>query len=160
MPARIKQRILLAFVANLAQLQFFVRNLKLHRALSVPFPLPEPPSVCVPSLCIYHGALPVRLVGSPLPRIGVAVRVGHSAVAGFAICDEVAGVGVARESDVGAVTVGTAALKGDGEVVPAEIGAGEMVAEEGGVVVAAEVLNEFCGAGAFAFGFENNDPVK
>ena len=122
MPTIIKQRIHLNLITNPTQLLLLISNLKRHRPLPVPFSLLESPRVHVPCLGVHYLPLAVGLVGLPFARVGVAVCVGHGAVAGFGAGGEVAGVGVAGEGDEGAGAVGDAVLEAEGGVGGAEVG--------------------------------------
>lgn len=77
----VEQCIDLTFVADVAQLHLFVRNLENHRSLTVSFPLLEAACVDVAGFCVDHLTLAIRFVIFPFARVGVAVCVIHRALA-------------------------------------------------------------------------------
>lgn len=158
MPTVIKQRIHLALIADLTKLHLFIRNLKHHRALAMPFPFLKAPGVYVTGFAVGHLALAVGFVGGPGAGVGVAVGVAHCAVAGFLAGCKGAVVVVPGKSDEGAEAVGEAVFEGAGAVGASEVGVCEGVAEEGWVVEAAQVVEVFDGGGWFAFVLKRCSP--
>lgn len=96
-------------------------------------PAPPPARVRVPRARVHHFALPVRQVACPGADVGVAGGEGHGAGAVLGAGAEGARVGVAAEGDARAGAVGAAVEEGLGEVVRAEVVAGEVGGAEGGV---------------------------
>lgn len=122
MATRIKQRILILRVADLAQAHLLIGHFPIANALSVAFSIAVAAHVLVPRLALDKRALPVPLVLLPVTLVRVAGRVLHSSLALAVAEDEVAGVRRARVGDVRAVAVPLAVLEVAGVVVAAVSG--------------------------------------
>lgn len=122
MAARVKQRVLVLRVANLAQAHLLVGNLPIADALAVPLAVPVPAHVLVARLALDERALPVPLVRVPVAFVRVARRVLHLAFALPEPEDKGPRVGGARVGDVRAVPVPVTVLERAGVVVAAIAG--------------------------------------
>lgn len=137
----IKQRILLALVADLTRPLLLVRDDITHDAFAKAFPLLEAAHILVARGSVDDLALAVHLVRQPFALVHVAVLVRHGAKPGSVRGHHVAGVRVAVHVGRDAGPVGAAALERAGEVVAGEVGLRDVAVDSVGVVRAeAEIV--------------------
>lgn len=160
MSARQEDRIDLILPAYVAEMIFLVCMLELHRSLAETFSLFEAASIDIAMFDVYHSALTVGLVGCPFACVAVAVCVFHGSPATFPARNKIAIVSITGQGDQDSVAVGSATFEGVGFVAEAEIRAVRFVAEVGGVVEAAEEVEEVDGISTLAFGLERRDRAR
>ena len=106
-PTIIEQGIHTLRITDLTHLALFVGHLPVRRAFAPPLALLIAADVLVAGALFDEDALAVLLVVAPATSVGVAVRVGTSALGMFfagrsTAGEEWSGVGMARRCDVGA----------------------------------------------------------
>lgn len=156
----VKQRVLLALVADLTRALLLVRDEIVHGALAETFALPEAADVLVARGGVDHLAFAVHLVLRPFARVHVAVLVRHRADTRPVRGHDVAGVRVAVHVGRDAGPIGAAALQGAGKVVAGEVGLRDVAVDLVWVVRAeAEIVQVVGGIGKVAALLDQFGPV-